>query len=153
MLLDDSFPKGGSLEWSNPWLSIWQNLGPIGSVALIHQFSSSCRWTNHMLIPYYLLVLTWTMPLKSSPYFHDNSVSSLRVHLDPQILQQPVWQALSLGMISKKSDFKDEPTPFNLCTYLTSSNNVNQVAGIKHKVWNWPSYASSSSNCRPLESM
>jgi len=34
----------------------------------------------------------------------------------------------------EKGDLKDEPTPFNLRAYLTSSNDANQAAGIKHKV-------------------
>ena len=53
----------------------------------------------------------------------------------------------------EKGDVKDESTPFDLRAYLTSSNDANQAAGIKHKVWNRPSYTSSSINSRPLESM
>jgi len=51
----------------------------------------------------------------------------------------------------EKGDLKDEPTPFNLRAYLTSSNDANQAAGIKHKVWNRLSSASISTNSRPLE--
>jgi len=40
----------------------------------------------------------------------------------------------------EKGDLEDEPTPFNLRAYLTSSNDANQAAGIKHKVWNRPCY-------------
>ena len=51
----------------------------------------------------------------------------------------------------EKGDLKDEPIPFNLRAYLTSSNDANQAAGIKHKVWNRLNYASFSTNSRPLK--
>ena len=34
----------------------------------------------------------------------------------------------------EKGDLRDESPPFNLRAYLTSSNDANQAAGIKHKV-------------------
>ena len=53
----------------------------------------------------------------------------------------------------EKGSLKDDSTSFDLHAYLTSSNDANQAAGIKHKVWNPLSYPSSSTNYSPLESM
>jgi ATP-binding cassette subfamily G (WHITE) protein 2 (SNQ2) len=35
----------------------------------------------------------------------------------------------------EKGEVKDQSTQFNLRDYLTSSNDANQAAGIRHKVW------------------
>ena len=112
------------------------------------------------------------LPLRDEP--HVNSMSSTHVDVDHAIddfnrlsrrlrvqsegaSRRPDSAAASVKTIVsshdiEKGDLKDESTPFNLQAYLTSSNDANQVAGIKHKVWKRLNYASST-NSRPFESM
>ena len=87
---------------------------------------------------------------------HANTMSSIRVDVDHAIEEfnllsrQLFVQSESASRVTdsgaananivvsshdiEKGDLKDELTPFNLRAYLTSSNDANQAAGIKHKV-------------------
>ena len=87
---------------------------------------------------------------------HANTMPSIRVDVDHAIeefnllsrqlcvqsesaSQSPDSGAASANVIVsshdiEKGELKDELTPFNLRAYLTSSNDANQAAGIKHKV-------------------
>ena len=87
---------------------------------------------------------------------HSNTIPSIRVDVDHAIedfnllsrqlcgQSESASRAQDSGAASaniiasshdiEKGDIEDEPTPFNLRAYLTSSNDANQAAGIKHKV-------------------